>query len=324
MTTLYGRSLTRPELLRRVGRLDQVGGVRLVTLGDGAARGVRLLEFRSGSLTFDVLVDRAFDIGRCELVGVPMAWQASPGIVGPWYAEHDDWSWFRSWGGGLMVTCGLDHTLAPGEDSTESFGQPHIRTTQRLPLHGRVGSLPARLVGYGETWLDDVCTLWAEGEVLQAACSVSSCCSDGASKPTSATPPSGCVDTVENVGHTPVSHMLLYHCNLGYPLLDDGSRLVIPARDDHDELRRARRRLPDHGPTRRRGPGGVLRARAHRRARRARVPSALVNVGSGGHVGGQPSRAAAVPHRLADARRGGLRGGARAQHQSRRRTLGCP
>jgi hypothetical protein len=36
-------------LLRRVGRLEQVAGVRLVTLGDGQGRGVRVLEFRTGT-----------------------------------------------------------------------------------------------------------------------------------------------------------------------------------------------------------------------------------------------------------------------------------
>lgn len=229
MPTLFGREHTRAELLRRVGRLDQVGGVRLVTLGEGSARGVRMLEFRTGPLVFDVLVDRALDIGRCELTGVPVAWQAAPGVVAPWYAEHEDWSWFRSWGGGLMVTCGLDHTLGPGEDSATHFDQPHIRTTQRFPLHGRVGSIPARLTGHGETWLDDRCVLWAEGEVLQATVYGEQLLLrrrieadlGGASIRVS--------DTVENVGHTPVSHMLLYHCNLGYPLLDDGSELLIAA-----------------------------------------------------------------------------------------------
>ena len=67
---LFGEDLTRRELMRRVGRLDQVAGVRLVTLGDGAERGVRLLEFRTGTgFEFDVVVDRAFDVGRCEHAG---------------------------------------------------------------------------------------------------------------------------------------------------------------------------------------------------------------------------------------------------------------
>jgi hypothetical protein len=43
MPDLWGESYGRADLLRRIGRLEQAAGVRLVTLGDGAERGVRLL-----------------------------------------------------------------------------------------------------------------------------------------------------------------------------------------------------------------------------------------------------------------------------------------
>ena len=36
-------------------------------------------------------------------------------------------------------------------------------------------------------------------------------------------------DVVENVGHSRTSHMLLYHCNAGFPVVDDGSQLLVPA-----------------------------------------------------------------------------------------------
>ena len=49
MTLLHRSELDRASLLRRVGRLEQTFGVRLVTLGDGLGRGVRVLEFDSGS-----------------------------------------------------------------------------------------------------------------------------------------------------------------------------------------------------------------------------------------------------------------------------------
>ena len=65
MTNLWDASWDRAALLARIGRLEQVAGVRLVTLDDGVERGVRVLEFRTCSgFAFDVLVDRAMDIGR--------------------------------------------------------------------------------------------------------------------------------------------------------------------------------------------------------------------------------------------------------------------
>ncbi len=148
MPGLFGTRWSRAELMRRLGRLEQAAGVRLVTLGDGLGRGVRVLEFRTGSgFAFDVLVDRCFDVGRCEFGGLPLSWQSAAGVVAPWYYEPDEWGWFRAWGGGMVVTCGLDHTLVPGRDTAAHFNQPHVVDNVEYGLHGRVGGLPARLLG---------------------------------------------------------------------------------------------------------------------------------------------------------------------------------
>src|SRR4249920_991838 len=105
MPFLHGKAATRRELMRRVGRLEQVAGVRLVTAGDGIERGVRMLEFRTGTgFGFDVVVDRAFDIGRCEINGTALAWISPPGFVGPWFSEPEGMGWFRSFPGGLVST----------------------------------------------------------------------------------------------------------------------------------------------------------------------------------------------------------------------------
>jgi Domain of unknown function (DUF4432) len=232
MAELFGRGYAKSELLRRVGRLEQVAGVRLVTLDDGQARGVRVLEFRTGSgFAFDVLVDRTFDVGRCEHNGRPLSWQSRNGIVAPWYYEPDGWGWFRSWCGGMVVTCGLDHTLAPGEDSAEQFNQPHIMKTVQYGLHGRIGGLPARLIGYGERWDGDECFLWAEGEVQQSAIFGEYLVLRRRIEAKVGDSRFTIHDRVENAGHTRTSHMFLYHCNAGFPVVDELSELLVPSRE---------------------------------------------------------------------------------------------
>ena len=231
MPELFGARYTRAELHRRIGRLEQAAGVRLVTLGDGQGRGVRVLEFRTGTgFAFDVLVDRCFDIGRCELGGRPLSWLSGAGVVAPWYYEPDEWGWFRAWGGGMVVTCGLDHTLGPGEDTAEHFSQPHIRTTVRYGLHGRAGGLPARLAGYGERWDGDECVLWAEGEVTQSAVFGEQLVLRRRVEARVGQSSLVLRDQVENVGHTTTSHMFLYHCNAGFPVVDESSELLVPSR----------------------------------------------------------------------------------------------
>jgi len=231
MPELFGASYRRADLLRRIGRLEQVAGVRLVTLGDGQGRGVRVLEFRTGTgFAFDVLVERGFDVGRCELGGRPLSWLSGAGVVAPWYYEPEDWGWFRAWGGGMVVTCGLDHTLVPAEDTAEHFNQPHIRKTVRYGLHGRVGGLPARLGGYGERWDDDECVLWAEGEVLQSAVFGEELVLRRRIEAKVGESRFVLRDQVTNVGHTRASHMFLYHCNVGFPVVDAGAELLVPSR----------------------------------------------------------------------------------------------
>jgi len=229
MVRLWGGEYGRRELLRRVGRLEQVAGVRLVTLGDGAGRGVRALEFRTGSgLSFDVLVDRAFDIGRCEFGGRSLCWLSGVGTSGPWFYEPEGLGFFRTFGGGMLTTCGLDHTLFMAEDTAEQYHYPPKRT-EGYGLHGRVSNLPARLVGYGERWEGEGCVLWAEGEVLQAAVFGERLllrrrveARVGESRITVR-------DEVENAGFDPTPHMYLYHVNVGFPVVDEGAELLAPA-----------------------------------------------------------------------------------------------
>jgi hypothetical protein len=226
---LNGKAMTRRDVMRRVGRLEQVAGVRLVTLGDGVERGVRALEFRTGTgYAFDVLVDRSLDVGRCEFQGRSLAWLSPTGVVGPWYAEPMGLGWFRSWGGGMLVTCGLDHTLLGGVDDASHFHQL-VRPTEEYGLHGRIGFMPARLTGYGERWDGDECVLWAEGVVRQAAVYGEAMELHRRIEARAGESRFTVHDEIVNVGFDPATHMYLYHVNVGWPVVDEGSDYLIPA-----------------------------------------------------------------------------------------------
>ena len=116
-------------------------------------------------------MDRCFDVGACSFKGNSLTWLSCAEVVGPWYSEPLRLGWFRTWGGGMVVTCGLDHTLLGGVDSAENFHmdvQPEIE----YGLMGRIGNVPpACPVSYGEEWHGDECVLYAEGVVRQAASS---------------------------------------------------------------------------------------------------------------------------------------------------------
>jgi hypothetical protein len=227
---LFGSEFTSAELLKRVGRLDQAAGVRLVTLGDGLERGVRVLEFRTGSgFVFEVLVDRAFDIGRCEYRGMPIGWESAVGYGGPWYAEPPGLGFLRNWGGGLLTTCGIDHALFMATDTAEQYHYPP-KTTEEFGLHGRISNKPARLAGYGVRWEGDEAVLWAEGEVSQASVFGENLALTRRVEANVGGAHFTIRDEVSNRGWDPTPHMMLYHINIGFPVVDEGAELLVPTR----------------------------------------------------------------------------------------------
>jgi hypothetical protein len=229
---LYGRRLSRRDIAARAGVLGQFAGVRLMELADGAERGVRMLEFRTGSgLRFTVMVDRGFDVAECEHAGRAIGWNSAAGFPHPGLHEYEGeggLGFLRSFSG-LLATCGLDHFGFMQSDSGAAYHYPP-RATVDASLHGRAAFLPGRLLAYGEHWDGDECTLYAEGEVRQAAVFGENLAL--IRRIEARVGGNGFVirDRVENRGFARTPHMLLYHVNVGHPVVDEGSRYLAPIR----------------------------------------------------------------------------------------------
>ena len=233
MTRLFGQSLTRAEIAARTGSLAAFGGVRLVTLADGLERGVRMLEFRTGTgLRFTVMVDRAMDIAEMEHQGRAIGWHSPTQFRNPALFEpesEDGLGLMRSFSG-FLATCGMDHILGAEEVPAAHYNYPR-RATAKQGLHGRVSQIPARLTGYGERWEGERCILWAEGIVVQAALFGEVLHLTRRIEADLGGNEIRLTDRVENAGFAVTPHMFFYHVNLGFPLLDAGSRYLAPISD---------------------------------------------------------------------------------------------
>jgi Domain of unknown function (DUF4432) len=216
--------------MQKVGHLQQWGGTRLVTLADGPERGVRVVEFRTTSgLEFAVLVDRCFDLAWARFQGRSIAWHSPTGFLSPGLAEIDPGlGWLRTFGGGLLVTCGLDHIFDPETDSEDDYREAGRRGGTAYGLHGRASALPGRLISYGEEWRDGVCHLFAEGEMYQATALAENIRLVRRVETTLDGRFVRWTDRVENAWHLPTSHMLLYHINFGAPLLSEQTEVHLP------------------------------------------------------------------------------------------------
>jgi hypothetical protein len=233
MPELYGREINEAALSARAGSLTQFGGVRMVTADDGVERGLRLLEFRTGSgLCFTVLVDRAMDIGEVSHGGRAIGWHSPTGFRHPGLHEpegEDGLGWVRSFSG-FLATGGLDHILGPEEVDAAEYDYAR-RATVRHGLHGRIGAAPARLTGYGERWEGAKCILWAEGMVTQAAVFGEVLNLHRRIEADLGGNEIRLTDRVVNAGFARTPHMMLYHVNIGYPVLDEGARYLAPIRE---------------------------------------------------------------------------------------------
>lgn len=233
MVELYGRSMSRRDVAAAAGDLSQFAGVRLMTLADGLERGIRMLEFRSGTgLRFTVLVDRALDIADCEYCGMAVGWHSPAGFRHPGLHEYEGeggLAWLRSFSG-LMVTCGLDHILFMYDEPADHYVyQP--RQSVEHSIHGRVGQIPARLTGYGERWDGERCILWCEGSVVQGTVFGEHLELVRRIEVEVGTNEIRLHDRVVNRGFYRTPHMLCYHINVGHPVLAEGSRYLAPIED---------------------------------------------------------------------------------------------
>jgi mannitol-1-phosphate 5-dehydrogenase len=77
--------MNKKELLKHIGSVEQIGGVRDFTFNDGKAKGVRAIEVNTGSLRFTVLPDRCMDIAQAEYKGTAISWISKTGITSPQY-----------------------------------------------------------------------------------------------------------------------------------------------------------------------------------------------------------------------------------------------
>jgi hypothetical protein len=216
MPELWGQSFSIDELRSQSGSLAQIAGIRLSELSEGRARGIRMAEVYTGSgFRFQVLLDRALDIGAAEYQGKPLAW-VHPALGAPDLYEPRGAGWGRTFGGGLMTTCGLTF-----------FGAPEIDNSEALGLHGRISHQRGEQVWVKQEWVEDRYQLQIGGLVRQAVLFGENLALERTITTWMGANHLVIEDTVRNEGFRSTPHMLLYHCNFGFPVVSADSQLLI-------------------------------------------------------------------------------------------------
>lgn len=177
----------------------QIASLRRYTLTEGRAQGLDVIDCDNGKLRFLINVSKACDIMQMYHEGENLSFISKNGF------EKRELAFARRFEGGMLYTCGLD-----------SLG---ARTGYEI--HGTLHNIPAEIV-HAEVTEDEIVVEALIKDTnhmkrnLQIRRKISSRIGSTSVK---------VEDILENRGFEAMEYALLYHVNLGYPMLDEGARV---------------------------------------------------------------------------------------------------
>ncbi len=204
----------------RFDTIHQIGGIQTGSIDYPQPMGgqsCRVAFINTGSgLRLTVTLDRGGDIVEAAYNDTNLAYLTPNGYKPPSHAYHQGEDWLTGWPGGLCTTCGPEHIGGPRE---EDGGM--------TMLHGRFSNTPAAVVaiknpnpakGDLEMRLEMIIRdSRMYGPTFEVRRSIS--CTLGQTEIRQH-------DEVTNLADDTYAHNWLYHVNLGYPLIDEGTQLV--------------------------------------------------------------------------------------------------
>lgn len=207
-----------------IGHDTQICGIEEHRLVGGKGDGMRLYEINNGKgLELVVSPDRCGDISRLKYKGINLSYMSPCGYVAPAYYDSIDNHWLKSFTAGFLTTCGL-----------EAVGSPSVDEGELFPLHGSIANQPSEHA----YWTEDEDFLTVHTLVKDETIFARKLRLDRTIKVSKKANEFEIIDKIINTGDTVEPIEILYHLNMGYPLLDEDSVVTVPAdevipRDDH-------------------------------------------------------------------------------------------
>ncbi|MBO4265456.1 MAG: DUF4432 family protein [Clostridia bacterium] len=198
-----------------IGNLSQLFDVRQYKLIGGKADGVNAIEIWNGdALSVTILPDRGMDIYSVRYNNHEMAYQAPSGIVHPSFYNDVGPKWLRTFQGGFLATCGVEWIGGANPDIGEG-------------LHGRHNHTPAEQVCVSVDIENGEPTATISGVVRHALLFGVRYTLKRTYKFRRGENSFTFTDEITNNGFTEKPLYLLYHFNLGYPLISEDTELLI-------------------------------------------------------------------------------------------------
>ena len=209
----------KTELMKYMGSMQQAAYVRPLTFAEGRSTGMKAWEVKNGQLSYKVLADKCLDVGELSYRGVNFSFLSKPGLQGRNHYDTAGDEAIRSIMGGMFFTAGLESICAPCTIDGVDY-----------PMHGRIRTTPAEHLSGDAFWKDGEYHLAVSGEIREAALFGENLVLRRSIETVYGQKTVTVTDRFENESYRDEPLMMLYHINLGWPLLDENLRLYIPTR----------------------------------------------------------------------------------------------
>lgn len=201
----------------KISNIAQFGGIETSVLDNGPGRNTRIAWINTGAgLRFKVVIDRAMDIADASFNQYNLSWLSRAGVTSPEPMSLHGADWLRTFGGGLVTTCGLSYFGPPENDEHGERGLHGLISNQRAEIESIVqpdlqrGQMEMSITG-------NIRETKIFGPSLSLRRTIAG---------TLGEPVIRIHDEVTNIGNTSTPHMILYHCNFGWPFADEGADIL--------------------------------------------------------------------------------------------------
>ena len=188
----------------KLGNIAQLCRAERATLSSGQGKGLEICTLQNGAFSIEVVLDKGMDLYAVSHKGVNLAYMSPNGLVNR-RVDGEKYSFSRQFAGGFLFTGGPDS----------------IGDRQGFPSHGFATGVAAQNVScecnekgvkirgemhYTELYKDHlVCTRTIAAEYNSNQFIIT--------------------DELENCGFSSAGYAKLFHFNLGYPMIDEGTTI---------------------------------------------------------------------------------------------------
>lgn len=233
---IFGKEISKKDILKRIGDITQLGEIKYYKFIDGVSRGVRGIDIKSPcGLDMTVLPDRGMDISYLAYKSIPISWKSATKETSPVYYESRGEEWLRTFYAGLLTTCGLTY-----------MGDPCIDEGEELGTHGRISNISAEHISMDGYWYNDIYVMVIKGKVREAKVFGDKIQLERKITTWMDTPKIVVEDIIENIGFNRSPLMVLYHVNIGYPVIDKESKLISPKSNVTPRDKEARKEINNY------------------------------------------------------------------------------